>query len=279
MIYTKVSFIITPDNEINREILVAVLSQTEFESFDETDESVEAFWPGENFTPEAVIPLIQDLNFDVEMKDEIIPDQNWNEVWEKNYFKPLLIAEKCLVRAPFHTEYPEAEYEIIIEPNMAFGTGNHETTSLMAEEILKLDVSGKTVLDMGCGTGILAILASMRGAEKVTAIDIDHWAFEGTVENARVNKIANIEAALGDASLLVDQQFDIIFANIQKNIVMRDLPVYNNVLKPGGQILLSGFYKNDVPDVRNVAEGLKLKQIGLQEKNNWVVNSYQKAAD
>ncbi|HCR89928.1 MAG TPA: hypothetical protein DIW50_05595 [Prolixibacteraceae bacterium] len=132
---------------------------------------------------------------------------------------------------------------------------------------------------MGCGTGILAILASMRGAEKVTAIDIDHWAFEGTVENARVNKIANIEAALGDASLLVDQQFDIIFANIQKNIVMRDLPVYNNVLKPGGQILLSGFYKNDVPDVRNVAEGLKLKQIGLQEKNNWVVNSYQKAAD
>jgi ribosomal protein L11 methyltransferase len=279
MIYTKVSFIITPDNEINREILVAVLSQTEFESFDETDESVEAFWPGENFTPEAVIPLIQDLNFDVEMKDEIIPDQNWNEVWEKNYFKPLLIAEKCLVRAPFHTEYPEAEYEIIIEPNMAFGTGNHETTSLMAEEILKLDVSGKTVLDMGCGTGILAILASMRGAEKVTAIDIDHWAFEGTVENARVNKITNIEAALGDASLLVDQQFDIIFANIQKNIVMRDLPVYNNVLKPGGQILLSGFYKNDVPDVRNVAEGLKLKQIGLQEKNNWVVNSYQKAAD
>ena len=278
MIYTKVSFKISPDNEVNREILVAVLSQTEFESFNETDESVEAFWPSENFEKETTLSFIHDLDFDIEMEDEIIPDQNWNEVWEKNYFKPLLIAEKCLVRAPFHTEYPEAEYEIIIEPNMAFGTGNHETTSLMAEEILKLDLPGKTILDMGCGTGILAILASMRGAEKITAIDIDHWAFEGTVENARVNKITNIEAALGDASLLVNQQFDIIFANIQKNIVMRDLPVYNSVLKPGGQILLSGFYKNDVPDVQNVAEGLQLISTGLREKNNWVVNSYRKAA-
>ncbi len=276
MIYTKVTFTISPDTETNREILIAVLSQTDFESFDETVETVEAFWPGENFTTETVTYLLQDLEFQVEMKQETIPDQNWNEVWEKNYFKPLLIAEKCLVRAPFHTEYTNAEYEIIIEPNMAFGTGNHETTSLMAEEILKLDFHGKTVLDMGCGTGILAILASMRGAEKVTAIDIDRWAFEGTIENTRVNKISNIEALMGDASLLTDQQFDIIFANIQKNIVMRDLPVYNQVLKPGGQILLSGFYVTDVPDVQKIAEGTGLVPIGLQEKNNWAVNSYRK---
>lgn len=276
MIYTKVSFSLNPDNEINREILVAVLGMSEFESFNETDEAVEAFWPGESFAPELISESIAELGFTTELTHEIIPDQNWNEVWEKNYFKPLLIAEKCLVRAPFHTEYPEAEYEIVIEPNMAFGTGNHETTSLMAEEILKQDMQGKTVLDMGCGTGILAILASMRGAEKLTAIDIDSWAFEGTVENARVNNIRNIEAHLGDASLLTNQQYDVIFANIQKNIVTRDMPAYCQVLKPGGIILFSGFYNNDVADVNKVAESLGLQQIGLKEKNNWVVNTYIK---
>lgn len=276
MIYTKVSFKITPDTEINREILVAVLSQTEFESFDETDEIVDAFWPGENFDANQISPFTENLGFDIEMRHETIPDQNWNEVWEKNYFKPLLIAGKCLIRAPFHTEYPKAEYEIIIEPNMAFGTGNHETTSMMAEEILKIDFTGKEVLDMGCGTGILAILASMRGADKITAIDIDTWAFEGTIENSRVNNITNIEAYLGDASLLKNQQFDIIFANIQKNIITRDLPVYNNVLKPGGTILLSGFYNHDVADIKTIAEGLGLSETGLNEKNNWVVNSYRK---
>ncbi len=277
MVYTKVSFKVKPDNETNREILVAVLSQTDFESFDETEETVEAFWPGKEFTPETILPHMQNLGFEFEMKHEIIPDQNWNEVWEKNYFKPLLIADKCLVRAPFHTGFPEAEYEIIIEPNMAFGTGNHETTSMMAEEILSLDLSGKTVLDMGCGTGILAILASKRGAAEITAIDIDKWAFESTVENAKVNKVANIEANRGDASLLTGQQFDIVFANIQKNIIIRDLPVYTRALNPEGSILLSGFYRDDVPEVKAVAKELGLSQTGLHEKNNWVVNSYRKA--
>lgn len=276
MIYTKVSFSITPDNEANREILVAVLAQADFESFDETSDAIEGFWPGENFKSELILPFLENINFKFEMEIEIIPDQNWNEVWEKNYFKPLLISERCLIRAPFHTEYPETEYEIIIEPNMAFGTGNHETTTLMAEEILKLDLRGKSVLDMGCGTGILAILASMRGAKNITAIDFDKWSFEGTVENARVNNIANIEAYLGDASLLIDQQFDVIFANIQKNVITRDLSNYNKVLKPGGTIFLSGFYNFDVADIRKVAENLGLSQIGLQEKNNWVMNSYQK---
>ena len=277
MIYTKVSLKIVPDNEINREILIAVLSQSEFESFDDSGETVDAFWPGEDFSAEKISQLIESLEFEVEVQHEIIPDQNWNEVWEKNYFKPLLIADKCLIRAPFHTEYPNAEYEIIIEPNMAFGTGNHETTSMMAEEILKIDFTGKEILDMGCGTGILAILASMRGARKITAIDIDSWAFEGTIENSRVNKITNIEAYLGDASLLINQQFDIIFANIQKNIITRDLPVYNKVLKPGGTILLSGFYKHDTADIKTIAESLELTETGINEKNNWVVNTYRKA--
>jgi len=276
MIYTKVSFKITPDNETNREILIALLSQSKFESFDETDDLVEAYWPGEDFTVTQIEPFTEHAGFSIEIKSEIIPDQNWNKIWEENYFKPLLIAGKCLVRAPFHTEYPHAEYEIIIEPNMAFGTGNHETTSLMAEEIMKLDLSGKDVLDMGCGTGILAILASMRGAEKITAIDIDRWSYEATVENSRVNKTGNISAFQGDASLLDAQKFDVIFANIQRNIILRDLPAYNKVLKTGGTILLSGFYKQDVPEIQKVAGELNLQQTGLQEKNKWVVNIYTK---
>lgn len=277
MIYTKVIFGITPDNKINREILIAILSQSQFESFEETEDSVVAFCPGENFSSEQIRELLKNIEFSTEIKSELIPDQNWNEVWEKNYFKPLLIAEKCLVRAPFHTQYPKSEYEIVIEPNMAFGTGNHETTTLMAEEILRLDMQNKSVLDMGCGTGILAILASMHGAKKITAIDNDRWAFEGTIENARINNISNIETYLGDASLLKNQQFDIIFANIQKNIVTRDLPIYSKVLKPGGRMLLSGFYQHDVSDIREVTQPLNLKETGLHEKNNWVVNSYQKS--
>ena len=154
---------------------------------------------------------------------------------------------------------------------MAFGTGNHETTTLMAETILEQNYTGMTVLDMGCGTGILAMLASLRGAEHVTAIDIDHWSFESTVENARLNNINNLEAQLGDASLLGTQQFDVVFANIHKNVIVNDLPAYRKVLKPGGQLLLSGFYQTDVEDILNVARPLGLEQLALKENNNWVV--------
>jgi ribosomal protein L11 methyltransferase len=202
MNYTKVSFKITPDNETNREILVALLAEFPFESFDENNELVEAFAPGDDFDLSILNSVFSEMEFSVETQKEQIPDQNWNEVWEKNYFQPLLIGGRCLIRAPFHTDYPQAEYELVIEPKMAFGTGNHETTTLVAEQILDMDLAGKTVLDMGCGTGILAMLASLRGAKSVVAIDIDSWAFESTVENARLNNIPNVESRFGDASLL-----------------------------------------------------------------------------
>ncbi len=276
MNYTKVSFKITPDNETNREILVALLAEFPFESFDENNERVEAFAPGDDFDLSILNSVFSEMEFSVETQKEQIPDQNWNEVWEKNYFQPLLIGGRCLIRAPFHTDYPQAEYELVIEPKMAFGTGNHETTTLVAEQILDMDLAGKTVLDMGCGTGILAMLASLRGAKIVVAIDIDSWAFESTVENARLNNIPNVESRLGDASLLGKETFDIIFANIHKNVILNDLPAYENVLNTGGQIHLSGFYTQDMPDIKRKAESVGLTETGFQEKNNWVVYSFSK---
>lgn len=276
MIYTQISFKISPDTQENREILVAMLSELPFESFDETPEFVLGYIPGESANLEEINLVTSLLPFSVFTENEMIPDQNWNEVWEKNYFKPLLIGNRCLVRAPFHTEYEPAEFELVIEPKMAFGTGNHETTTLVAEQILEMDLTGKTVIDMGCGTGILGMLASMKGAKSVTAIDIDTWSFESTVENARLNNIFNLEAKLGDARLLGDELYEIIFANIHKNVILTDLPVYESVLQSGGKLYLSGFYTQDMPDVKAKAESLGLIETGFQEKNNWVVYSFEK---
>ena len=276
MNYTKISFKLTPDSEENREILVAVLSDLAFESFDETEELVLGYVPGETFDFIEMNEITSTLPFSVETENEMIPDQNWNEVWEKNYFKPLLIGGRCLVRAPFHTEFETAEFELVIEPKMAFGTGNHETTTLVAEQILDMNLAGKTVLDMGCGTGILGMLASLKGAKSITAIDIDTWSFESTVENARLNNIFNLDAKLGDASLLGSETYEIIFANIHKNLIINDLPTYEKVLQSGGKLYLSGFYTHDMPDVKAKAESLGLRETGFQEKNNWVVYSFEK---
>lgn len=276
MNYTKISFKLNPDTEENREILVAVLSDQAFECFDESEDCVMGYIPGESLNLLEIEEITTTLPFSVHTENEMIPDQNWNEVWEKNYFKPLLIGNRCLVRAPFHTEYEPAEFELVIEPKMAFGTGNHETTTLVAEQILNMELTGKTVLDMGCGTGILGMLASLKGAKSVTAIDIDTWSFESAVENARLNNIFNLEAKLGDARLLGNESFEVIFANIHKNVIISDLPAYESVLQSGGKIWLSGFYTQDMADVKRKAESLGLIETGFQEKNNWVVYSFEK---
>ncbi len=276
MQYIKVTFTLDPDNEVNREILTAYLSELEFESFDETDENLNAFYPVGKVSAETIQAVLDEVPFSVSFTEEEMPDINWNEEWEKNYFQPLLIGDDCLIRAPFHTEYPSVKYEIVIEPNMAFGTGNHETTSLMIEHIRELNMEGETVLDMGCGTGILGIFASMCGCESVTAIDIDSWAFESVVENCRLNNIDNMEAFIGDASLLGNKQYDVILANIQKNIILQDIEKYNSVLNEGGILIVSGFYKDDLEDIVAKASELFLRKLEIKEKNNWIACAFEK---
>ncbi|WP_372773414.1 50S ribosomal protein L11 methyltransferase [Mangrovibacterium sp.] len=276
MQYTKVIFKLTPDNEINREILTAYLSELDFESFDESETSLNAFYPKEKVSTVDIQGILSNIPFEVSFQQEEMPDINWNEEWEKNYFKPLLIGQECLIRAPFHKEYPKAKYEIIIEPNMAFGTGNHETTSLMIEHISELNLDGQTVLDMGCGTGILGIFAAMRGCKEVTGIDIDSWAFESVVENCRLNKISNMEAMIGDASLLGQKKFDLIFANIQKNIILQDIEKYVSVLNEDGVLIVSGFYRDDLEDIIGKASELYLRKLTIKEKNNWIACSFEK---
>jgi ribosomal protein L11 methyltransferase len=278
MDYYKITIEITPFEEWLRDVLVAQLGEIGFDSFLETETGTEAFIQVSNFKEadmEFVLDSFQD-DFMFSTKKELIKSRNWNEEWEKNYFKPLVINDKCVIRAPFHTDFPKTKFEIIIEPNMAFGTGNHETTSMMVETILENDISGKNVLDMGCGTGILGILASMKGAKKVTAIDIDEWSFKGSTENATLNNIENIVVKQGDASLLGSEKFDIILANIHKNVLLEDMQVYFKVLKAGGLLVMSGFYVEDIHDIKLKAEDLGLKDKGFKKRNNWVAHCFVK---
>lgn len=272
MEYTKVSCFPAPDSGTTREILTAQLGELGFESFSETDNALEAFIPSSAFREELLQDesLVDNPLFKVRFQTEVIPNQNWNEVWEKNYFQPLLVENRCLIRAPFHIGTPKAEYEIVIDPRMAFGTGNHETTYLMISAILQQDLQGKQVLDMGCGTGILGILASMRGADMVKAIDIDEWSYNNTLENAETNHIDNIDVLQGDAGLLGKEKFDVIYANIQRNILLQDLPTYASVMCRESEIIMSGFYLEDLPAISAKAEEVGLKPAGYQERNNWV---------
>lgn len=278
MDYYKLEIIITPFEEWLRDVLTAELGEIGYESFLETENGFEAFIPHSNFNEEDVIQLLENFeeNHSFKVQKELIKEKNWNEVWEKNYFKPLVVGGECLVRAPFHKDFPQCKYEIVIEPNMAFGTGNHETTSMMLEAILKENLTGKKVLDMGCGTGILGILASMKGASEITAIDIDEWSVKGTYENAERNNIKNLSVKKGDASLLGAEKYDFIFANIHKNVLLNDLPVYSKCLNKNGKLFISGFYTEDIPDLKAKAEPLGLKDAGFTAKNNWVAAFFEK---
>jgi ribosomal protein L11 methyltransferase len=255
---------------------MAVLGEIGFESFVENENEIEAYIPQETYQENQLQAIDFNPLFTFTYSSDLIPDQNWNEVWEKNYFKPLLVADVCLIRAPFHTEYPKAEFEIVIEPKMAFGTGNHETTSLMIESILENDIADKKILDMGCGTGILSMLASMKGAKIITAIDIDKWAYESTVENCEINECKNVNTYKGDATLLGEETYDIIFANIHKNILINDMDKYNSVLNNEGLLFMSGFYENDLDDISNKAKSLNIKPLSHKIRNKWVAAAYKK---
>ncbi len=262
-----------------REILIAQLSQEGYDSFMETDEGLEAYIKAEihQTLNSETIPFLDSTNYTFQISTEDVEEKNWNEEWEKNYFKPIVIGDQCLVRSPFHESPVSAKYEILIEPRMAFGTGYHETTSLMIEHLLESDLTGLNTLDMGCGTGILGILACMRGAEQVTGIDIDPWAVENAIHNLSVNKITKMNIQKGDASMLKSMKpFDFVLANINRNILLEDMDRYHHSIIRNGQIILSGFYAADIEKIDAKAQSLGWTNLLIKEQNNWVAVSYRR---
>ncbi len=280
MHYKKTILKITPADDTAKEILIAQLSETGYDSFMETDEGLEAYIPEDHYKPLTgeLIPFLKTPDYNITITNEDLEEKNWNEEWEKNYFKPIVIGDKCLVRSPFHEKPVENPlYEILIEPKMAFGTGYHETTRLMMLHLLDMNPKGLQVLDMGCGSAILGILAAMRGASTILGVDIDKWATSNAEENIKNNNITNMEIQLGDASLLnKNQQFDVILANINRNILLEDMPQYDQSAHTGTQIYLSGFYKEDLSKIETVTSQLNWERISIKEQNNWVAVSYRK---
>ncbi len=271
--YIKINFVFDEYEEFKSDIVSASLAPIGFESFVVVDDKLEAFINIDLFSTESLNEILANLPIEIGLSytKEEIESINWNEEWEKNYFEPIIISDKCVIHSSFHKDYPELKYDIIIDPKMAFGTGHHETTSLMIAEILEMDLYGKSVLDMGCGTAVLAILAKMRGAEKVAAIDIDNWCTENSEENVQKNKVSGIEVLLGGAELLVNKKFDVVIANINRNILLQDMASYVACLNPNGELFMSGFYVEDIEVLENKARELGLALQYFKSKNNWAV--------
>ncbi len=267
--YLEFNFKIEPLQPAS-EILVAELGYLGFESFVEEEDGITAYIPAEEYEDDllAGVHILQSEDFEITYSKGEIEQVNWNEEWEKN-FSPIMVDDICSVRAPFHPE-PDVEYDIVIEPKMSFGTGHHGTTHMMIQHILKNDWNDKAVLDMGCGTGVLAILASLKGAKFVDAIDIDNWCYQNTLENVGRNDCDNINVEEGGAELLQDRKYDMILANINRNILLRDLPIYVECLNKGGDLFLSGFYEEDIPIIKEACTKLGLTYIEYFERSNWV---------
>jgi ribosomal protein L11 methyltransferase len=274
-IYIEYNFTVTP-KEPAIEILIAELGNVGFESFVENEAGVTAYIQKQDWHT-AILEDIYVLNskeFSIEFNQNEVAQTNWNAEWEKN-FESIQVDDLVSIRAPFH-DNPNLKYDIVIEPKMSFGTGHHETTHMMVQHLLKLDLKNKKVLDMGCGTGILAIFAEMKGANPIDAIDIDNWCYENSLENIDRNNCKNISVFEGDSSLLINKKYDVIIANINRNILLMDMEIYTNCLHKNGILLLSGFYKEDIAiiDVEVAKYNLKLET--FIEKNNWVALKYNK---
>ena len=273
MKYFEVTFTAQPCNETITDVLSALAGEIGFESFVECENGVQAYIQQSLFDQEALDNMLAEFPLEsVTLTYSISEpeDKDWNEEWEKNFFQPIVIENRCVIHSTFHTDVPKAEYDIVINPQMAFGTGHHETTSSIIGELLDADLKGKSVLDMGCGTSILAILASMRGADPVTAIDIDDWCVNNSRDNIQLNGLNNINVELGDARLLEGRApFDVIIANINRNILLADMPAYAACMKEGSEIYMSGFYVEDIPAIREKGESLGMKFIHFRQKNNW----------
>lgn len=269
MNYIEVSITVEPKLE-GSDVLIATLSELAFESFVETETGFNAYIKEEEFSEEEVQLALGDFEdiYKIDFKTKTIPQQNWNKEWESS-FQPIEVVGKCYIRAPFHEKKEGFLLDVIIEPKMSFGTGHHDTTQLMIQHLLLLNVKNVSVLDMGCGTGVLAIVASMLGANPIEAVDIDDWSYENTIENLTRNNINNVIVNKGDAQILEGKIFNTILANINKNVLLADIPKYIKVLEKGGNLMLSGFFETDIDEIKAKAENYGLKYEGSIVSNQW----------
>ncbi len=268
--YYQVRINVENSNETITDLLAAYLADCDYESFVPDEDGITAYINASLFNEECVNEILADFPMPIKatVKSEYIVGKDWNEEWEKNYFQPILIEDKCVIHSTFHKDVPKAKYDIVIDPKMAFGTGHHSTTSLILRYLLSLELQGKYVIDMGTGTGILAILAAMRGAI-ASGIEIDEGAYENALENVKLNGV-DVKILLGDASRLTDVDIaDLFIANINRNIILADMANYCKAMKSGSTMILSGFYESDIPMIEKVAQINNLKIIDYKTDNNW----------
>ena len=274
-IYIAYEFSVTPKNPAT-EILIAELGHVGFESFVENDNGVTAYIQKQEWNSNILddLYILGSAEFKIKFSYHEVIQTNWNKEWEKN-FNPIQVDGQVSVRAPFH-ENPSLKYDIVIEPKMSFGTGHHETTHMMIQHLLALDLENKKVLDMGCGTGILAIFSEMKGAQPTEAIDIDSWCYQNSIENVQRNGCKHITVLEGDSSLLKGEKYDVIIANINRNILLSDMKIYTDCLHQEGILLLSGFYKDDIAIIESevVKHGLVFDK--MIQRNSWVALKYLK---
>ena len=278
MQYIKAIFKFNSIEEFQQDLLISDLADLGFDTFEDSENGFTAFVIRDNFNEQELKDLLNSYadDFTATLVLEDVADENWNAEWEKN-FSPLIIDDVCYVRATFHESKPSYPYEIIIDPKMAFGTGHHQTTTMMMQYILSADLLDKNILDMGCGTGILAILAGKLGAKSLMAIDYDDICYESTIENATLNNIINLKALCGSKEVIPDEQYEVIFANINRNILLDQIHRYAEVLKPEGKIFFSGFYLE--PDLSMItAECAKygIKYLDHKQNGDWVAAQFEK---
>lgn len=271
--YVEVRLVPDPCSETITDILASMLADIGFESFVPDESGLTAYVPSGSFDRKALAGLLSDFPIEgvaFDVKDSFVEGRDWNAEWERNYFKPIVVGGKCVIHSSFHSDFPKCDYDIVIDPKMAFGTGHHHTTSLIIRRLLNFDLADKHVIDMGTGTGILAILAAMRGAGRVDAVEIDPFAYNNAVENVAVNGHPEINVVLGDASALNSlMPADLFIANINRNIICDDLPRYASVMKPGSHAIFSGFYVDDVAIIESNAEATGLSLVNVTESDRW----------
>lgn len=270
--YVEVRLDLTPSDEIRTDVLAAMLAEEGYESFVPDTKGLTAYVKADIFSRETVDRIIDafPMKTDFEVSDTFIEGRDWNSEWEKNYFQPIVIDNQCVIHSTFHKEVPKCRYDIIIDPKMAFGTGHHATTTLILRQLLSTDLNGLKIVDMGTGTGILAILASMRGASRIDAVEIDEFAFTNAVENVRLNFAENIYLHHGDAATLSRiGNVNLFIANINRNIITADLPAYVTTLAKDATVVLSGFYEEDIPVILEGAKPLGLHYCSHSVIDRW----------